>query len=291
MAQLQWDNTGDRLYETGDRNVALYVYNETPKTITDTGHITNYYNGVAWNGVTAITESPSGAEPTDLWADDIKYATLRSAEQFGGTIEAYTFPEEFEECDGSKTINGVTLGQQTRKAFGLAYITTVGNDTKLNDYGEKLHIVYNATASPSERSYATINDSPEAITFSWEFTTTAVDAGEDYKKVSCVTIDSNKAGKDRYDAFKTIVFGSLHRDDQAGGAYLPMPADILEYFGGTSVYTYTVQSTEPEDWETNYMDYYTRSGESPNYKYTLVGYQGTNFPFTADTYYKRTITE
>lgn len=290
MAQLQWDQTGERLYETGDRNVALYVYNSTAKTILATGHVTNYYCGVAWNGVTAITESPSGAEATDLWADDTKYATMRSAEQFGGTIEAYTYPNEWEECDGSKTVNGVTLGQQTRKAFGLAYITTVGNDTELNDYGEKLHIVYNATANPSERSYATINDSPEAITFSWEFTTTPIDAGSSYKKVSCLTINSKNVNADTYAAFKTLVFGSNTRDNDGGGAYLPSPADVLTYFGATNVYTYTVQSTEPDDWDTNYMDYYTRSGESPNYVYTQVGYQGATAPtFVAATYYKRTI--
>lgn len=181
MAKLQWDQAGERLYQTGDKQMALFVFNSTTKTID--GETTNYYNGVAWNGITAVTESPSGAEPTDLWADDTKYATMRSAEQFGGTIEAYTYPDAWEQCDGSITTNGVTIGQQARKAFGLAYITTVGNDTELNDYGEKLHLVYNATANPSERSYATINDSPEAITFSWEFTTTPIDVGEGYKRL------------------------------------------------------------------------------------------------------------
>lgn len=288
MAKLQWDQAGERLYQTGDKNMALFVFNSTTKTID--GETTNYYNGVAWNGITAITESPSGAEPTDLWADDTKYATMRSAEQFGGTIEAYTYPDLWEQCDGSITTNGVTVGQQGRKAFGLAYITTVGNDTELNDYGEKLHLVYNATANPSERSYATINDSPEAITFSWEFTTTPIDVGEGYKKTALITIDSKKANADKYEAFKTKVFGSDSRDESAGGAYLPLPADVIAFFGGANVYTYTVQSTEPDDWDTNYMDYYTRSGESPNYVYTQVGYQGPTAPtFVAATYYKRTI--
>lgn len=242
MAKLQWDQAGDRLYQTGDKNMALFVFNSTPKTITvgQKEYTTNYYAGVAWNGITAVTESPSGAEPTDLWADDTKYATMRSAEQFGGTIEAYTYPDEFEQCDGSVTTNGVTIGQQSRKAFGLAYVTTVGNDTALNDYGEKLHLVYNATANPSERSYATINDSPEAITFSWEFTTTPIDVDDSgtYKKTSLLTIDTTKKGANgqplvdptKYAAFKEFVFGSANRTDEEGGAFLPSPADVIAFF-------------------------------------------------------------
>lgn len=232
MAKLQWDQAGERLYQTGDKNMALYVFNSTTKTIGS--HTTNYYAGVAWNGITAVTESPSGAEPTDLWADDTKYATMRSAEQFGGTIEAYTYPDEWEQCDGSVTTDGgVTIGQQGRRAFGLAYVTTIGNDTELNDHGEKLHLVYNATANPSERSYATINDSPEAITFSWEFTTTPidVDATGNYKKTSLLTIDSTRVDAEKYAAFKDIVFGK----DASGGAegneaYLPLPADVIAFF-------------------------------------------------------------
>lgn len=228
MAKLTWDKSGERFYETGDRNVALYPFYATATKVDDK-YTTNYAKGVAWNGVTAITESPSGAEATDLWADDTKYATMRSAEQFGGTIEAYTYPDEWEACDGSKTVNGVTLGQQSRQAFGLAYITTLGNDTELNDYGEKLHLIYNATANPSERSYATINDSPEAITFSWEFTTTPIDAGDDYKKVSCLTISSKNADPDKYAAFKAIVFGA-GSSDQTGTPHLPLPVDVLAFF-------------------------------------------------------------
>lgn len=235
---LEWDQAGQRLYQTGDKNMVLYVFNSTTKTIE--GNTTNYYNGVAWNGITAITESPSGAEPTDLWADDTKYATMRSAEQFGGTIEAYTYPDDWEQCDGSITTNGVTIGQQGRKAFGLAYITTVGNDTELNDHGEKLHLVYNATANPSERSYATINDSPEAITFSWEFTTTPidVDGAGTYKKTSLLTIDTTRldsAGKAKYEQFKELVFGRK-ADETASPAvtaiepHLPLPADVLAFF-------------------------------------------------------------
>ena len=270
MAKLQWDQAGERLYQTGDKNMALFVFNSTAKTID--GETTNYYNGVAWNGITAITESPSGAEPTDLWADDTKYATMRSAEQFGGTIEAYTYPDLWEQCDGSITTNGVTVGQQGRKAFGLAYITTVGNDTELNDYGEKLHLVYNATANPSERSYATINDSPEAITFSWEFTTTPIDVGEGYKKTAIITIDKKRAdavAPGRYAAFKTKVFGSDSRDEAAGGAYLPLPADVLAYFGGGSLYEYTaVDATEIDDWDHTYYQYYTKNA---NDEYVQIG--------------------
>ena len=165
---------------------------------------------------------------------------MRSAEQFGGTIEAYTYPDEWEQCDGSITTNGVTIGQQGRKAFGLAYITTVGNDTELNDHGEKLHLVYNATANPSERSYATINDSPEAITFSWEFTTTPIDVDGTgtYKKTSLLTIDTTRldtAGKAKYEQFKELVFGRK-ADETASPAvaaiepHLPLPADVIAFF-------------------------------------------------------------
>lgn len=236
---LEWDQAGKRLYQTGDKNMVLYVFNSTAETIE--GRTTNYYDGVAWNGITAITESPSGAEPTDLWADDTKYATMRSAEQFGGTIEAYTYPDDWEQCDGSVTTNGgVTIGQQGRKAFGLAYITTVGNDTELNDHGEKLHLVYNATANPSERSYATINDSPEAITFSWEFTTTPIDVDGTgtYKKTSLLTIDTTRldtAGKAKYEQFKELVFGrkadaTASPEVTAIRPHLPLPADVIAFF-------------------------------------------------------------
>lgn len=259
---LQWDQVGERIYETGDRNVALYVYQDSEETFTDKVSTdpdvsdtltvkTHFYNGVAWNGITAMTESPSGAEPTDLWADDTKYATLRSAEQFGGTIEAYTYPDAWGQCDGTETpISGVFLGQQKRKQFSLAYSTTEGNDVDLNDFGEKLHLVYAATASPSERSYATINDSPEAITFSWEYTTSPVDCkydGKEYKKLSCITLsergicytknatgwqkDEAKAAK--WKAFKDILFG---KDPTTEGGtdginpHLPMPSEVIAFF-------------------------------------------------------------
>ena len=164
MARLNWDATGERAYEMGTKNGVLYPMNNAG----------GYEEGVAWNGLTALTESPSGAEETKLWADDIKYASLRSAEEYGFTIEAYTYPDEWEPCDGSAQVaTGVTIGQQKRKGFGFSWVTTVGNDIS-DEAGQKIHVVWGATASPSEKSYATVNDNPDAITFSWECTTTPV---------------------------------------------------------------------------------------------------------------------
>lgn len=196
---LTWDEVGERLYETGDKKGVLYPYNSTAKT---------YGAGVAWSGLTAVTESPSGAEETALYADDIKYLSLRSAEQFGGTIEAYMYPDEWAQCDGSASIaTGVTIGQQTRSMFGFVFQSTLGNDTTGNDYGYKIHIIYGATASTSERSYATINDSPEAITFSWEFTTVPV-AVDGFKPTALVTVDSTKADPTALANLEAILFGS-----------------------------------------------------------------------------------
>ena len=210
MSKLVWDNTGDRQYETGVKNCVLYpqVGGAYPK-------------GVAWNGITAITESPSGAEANPLYADDIKYLNLISAEEFGATIEAYTYPDEFAECDGSAALaKGVMIGQQKRNAFGLAYKTTLGNDTEGNEYGYKLHIIYNALAAPSEKSYATINDSPEAITFSWEVTTTPVNV-TGMKPTASVTIDSTKADPTKLAALEEKLFGSADSE-----AMLPLPDEI-----------------------------------------------------------------
>lgn len=217
MAKLVWDANGERLYETGVKNCALYVMSGS-----------SYGEGVAWNGITAVTESPSGAEETALYADDNKYLSLRSAEEFGGTIEAYTYPDEWMECDGSAKINGMVIGQQGRKTFGLAYITTVGNDSVGNDYGEKIHVVYGATASPSERAYATINDSPEAITFSWEFSTVPVEVditdagGNQLKKTSVITVNSadftEQAAKAKYDTLKARLFGQDAQEASDGQA-------------------------------------------------------------------------
>lgn len=209
MSKLVWDAVGERYYETGVKNGVLYVYDAENK---------KYGAGVAWNGLTAVTESPSGAEATPLYADDIKYLNLLSTEEFGATIEAFTYPVEFEACDGSASIaQGVTIGQQKRNTFALCYRTALGNDVDNNDYGYKLHIIYGCLAAPSEKAYATINDSPEAITFSWEVTTTPV-AVEGFKPTASVVIDSTKADKAKLAALEAKLYGS---DDSEPELVLP----------------------------------------------------------------------
>lgn len=211
MAKLVWDATGERKYETGVRNGVLYVMDESG----------TYPKGVAWNGLTAVTESPSGAEATALYADDVKYLNLISAEEFGATIEAYTYPDEFAQCNGEASlVNGVTIGQQPRKTFGMAYRTVLGNDIENESYGYKLHLIYGAVASPSEKAYATINDSPEAITFSWELKTTPV-VVNGFKPTASLTIDSTKANAEKLTALEDILFGS-----ESGEARLPLPNEI-----------------------------------------------------------------
>ena len=213
MSKLAWDKTGERFYETGVKNAVLYPQGE--------GGV--YNKGVAWNGITAVTESPSGAESTPLYADDTKYLNLVSAEEFGATIEAYTYPDEFAECDGSAEIApGVTIGQQARKTFGLCYRTAIGNDVDNNDHGYKLHMIYGALAAPSEKAYATINDSPEAITFSWEVTTTPV-AVTGLKPTASLTIDSTKVDAVKLAALEAILYGSDEEE-----ARLPLPDEIAE---------------------------------------------------------------
>lgn len=210
MARLVWDKTGERVYETGVRQGVLYpmVGGAYPK-------------GVAWNGLTAVTESPSGAEATPIYADDIKYLNLYSTEEFGATIEAYTYPKEFEECDGSAEIAvGVTIGQQTRKSFGMCYRTVIGNDVENEAHGYKLHIIYGATASPSEKAYATINDSPEAITFSWEVTTVPVNV-DGFKPTASLTIDSTKIDSAKLTTLEDILYGKGETE-----ARLPLPDEI-----------------------------------------------------------------
>lgn len=210
MAKLVWDQTGERLYETGVKNCVLYIPTDGV-----------YSKGVAWNGITAVNESPSGAEPNPLYADDIKYLNLMSTEEFGASIEAYTYPDEFAQCDGSASIaKGVSIGQQTRKTFGLCYRTTLGNDTEGNDYGYKLHFIYGALASPSEKAYATINDSPEAITFSWEISTTPVEV-TGYKPTASLTIDSTAANPTKLAALEDILYGTQETE-----ARLPLPNEI-----------------------------------------------------------------
>ena len=221
MAKLIWDNTGERFYETGVKNVALYVFDNTSGA-------KKYKDGVAWNGVTAISESPSGAEPTALYADDKKYLNLLSAEEFAASIEAYTYPDEFAECDGSASLaEGFTIGQQARSKFALAYKTTIGNDEAGNSLGYKLHIIYNCLAAPSEKAYNTINDSPEAITFSWEISTTPVTFTIDGKEYStaCVTIDSRTADPSKLAALETKLFGGTEPDSKPT---LALPNEIYD---------------------------------------------------------------
>ena len=210
MPKLIWDATGEHVYETGVRNGVLYPMVDGA-----------YPKGVVWNGLTAVTESPSGAESTPLYADDIKYLNLISAEEFGATVEAYTYPEEFAECDGSATlVKGVTIGQQPRKTFGMSYRTVIGNDVNNESHGYKLHLIYGAVATPSEKAYSTINDSPEAITFSWELTTTPVNV-TGFKPTACLTIDSTKVNKEKLTALEDILYGT-----QEAEARLPLPDEI-----------------------------------------------------------------
>lgn len=217
MSALVWDQRSERLYETGvDRGVLYPVTNNA------------YGTGVAWNGLTAVNESPSGAEPSDIYADNIKYLTLRSAETYGATIEAYTYPDEFAECDGSATVaTGVTIGQQTRKSFGLCYRTLVGNDTDGQDHGYKLHLIYGCTASPSEKSYQTVNDSPEAITFSWEVSTTPVNV-EGHKPTAQLIVDSTKVDKAKLATLEAQLYGGESSDPK-----LPTPAEVIAIFATT----------------------------------------------------------
>lgn len=214
MSALVWDQSSERLYETGvDRGVLYPVTNNA------------YGTGVAWNGLTAVNESPSGAEPSDIYADNTKYLTLRSAETFGATIEAYTYPDEFAECDGSATVaTGITIGQQPRKSFGLCYRTLVGNDTDGQDHGYKLHLIYGCTASPSEKAYQTVNDSPEAITFSWEVSTTPVNV-KDHKPTAQLIVDSTKVDKAKLATLEAQLYGGENADPK-----LPTPAEVIAIF-------------------------------------------------------------
>ena len=213
MSKIVWDQTGERLYETGVKRGVLYVQ--------DSGG--TYPKGVAWNGLTAVTESPSGAEATPLYADDVKYLNLISTEELGGTIEAYTYPDEFAECDGSASIaTGVYIGQQSRKTFGMCYTTTVGNDVDSNAHGYKLHLISGALASPSEKAHSTINDSPEAITFSWEFSTTPVNV-TGFKPTANIVIDSTKATPEKLAALEKILYGDTDVEPR-----LPLPNEVAQ---------------------------------------------------------------
>lgn len=218
MSKIEWDKTGEKLYETGVKNGVLYLPDESGA----------YTKGVAWNGLTSVKESPSGAEATPLYADDIKYLELTSAEEFGGTLECYTYPDEFAECDGSAEVApGVIIGQQNRKTFGLCYRTTLGNDIKGNEYGYKLHLIYGAKASPSEKAYSTINDSPEAITFSYEISTTPVNV-TGHKPTASLIVDSTKVSAEKMAALEAILYGKDGVESSPNNnPKLPLPDEVI----------------------------------------------------------------
>ena len=212
MSKIVWDEVGERFYETGVKNGVLYPQDSTGA----------YPKGVAWNGLTAVNENPSGADANDIYADDDLYLTLRGKEIFGATIEAYTYPDEFGVCDGSAELaQGITIGQQTRKAFGLSYRTAIGNDVDGVDHGYKLHLIYGATASPSSKNYQTINDNPEAMTLSWEIKTTPIKV-TGHKPTACLTIDSTKVAEGVMKKIEDKLYGT-----EAGEATLPTPDEIL----------------------------------------------------------------
>jgi hypothetical protein len=216
MSKLVWDKSGERLYETGVNKGVLYPQEAGV-----------YPKGVAWNGITAVTESPSGAEATPLYADNIKYLNLMSTEEFGASIEAYTYPAEFAACNGeAELVAGIAIGQQTRKTFGLSYQTKIGNDTESTDHGYKIHLIYGALAAPSEKAYATINDSPEAITFSWEVTTTPVEV-DGFKPTATLVIDSTKVEASKLAALEAVLYGSENEE-----ARLPLPNEVLSIVNG-----------------------------------------------------------
>lgn len=230
--KLKWDETGERIYETGVRHGVLYPLSS----------IGTYPLGLAWNGLTAVTESPTGAEANPIYADDIKYLNLISAEEFGATIEAFTYPDEFAVCDGSASIApGVVAGQQKRKTFGLCYRTAIGNDIDDTDYGYKLHLIYGAIAAPSEKAYATINNTPEAITFSWEVTTTPVSV-EGFKPTASLTIDSTKVDPANLATLEDILYGTDVAD-----ARLPLPDEVVSIFAGSPPAALELVSIVPDD--------------------------------------------
>lgn len=239
MSLIVWDEAGQKFYETGVKNGVLYVQDSNGE----------YPLGVAWNGLVAVTESPTGGEPTPQYADDIKYLNLVSNEEFGATIEAFTYPDEFAECDGTKELaTGVLAGQQTRKLFGMVYKTVVGNDVSQNDYGYKLHLIYGALAAPSEKAFATINDTPEAITFSWDVTTTPVAIGAGFKPTASIVIDSTKVNAGLLAALELILFGAVGVDPR-----LPLPAEIQTLFSSGVPSALSLSSIVPNDEAANVL--------------------------------------
>lgn len=262
MARLLWDQVGEKTYETGTKQGVLYLQASNG----------TYDNGVAWNGLTSVSESPDGGDANDIYADDIKYLVLRGVENFGGTIEAYTYPAEFEECDGSATLlAGVNIGQQPRKTFGFSYVSTIGNDTELDNHGYKIHLIYGASASPSERSYETINDSPEPIQFSWEFTTVPV-AVTGHKATSLLTVDSTKfateAQKERLHAFEDIIYGSDGEEtySEFTGSEFESGVTYYERSGSSGSYVYTATTDS------------TMSGSKTYYVKTVTGATNPRLP-------------
>ena len=223
---IEWDKTGEHLYETGVNHAVLYPYNTEAVDKTKA-----YDKGVAWNGITSVQESPSGAEATALYADNIKYLNLISKEEFGATVEAYTYPDEFAKLDGTAALaTGVSIGQQSRGMFGLAYRTELGNDVDGDDYGYKIHLIYGAKATPSEKSYSTINDSPEAITFSWTLNTTPVEV-KGFKPTASLVIDSTKVNADKLASFEQILYGTAASGQTpAVEGRLPLPDEVADHF-------------------------------------------------------------
>ena len=222
MPALTWDNTGERFYETGVDRGVLYTYDSTTKL---------YGTGVAWNGLTAITEAPSGAEPTPQYADNIKYLNLMSAEEFGFTIEAFTYPDEFELCDGTASpLAGLTVAQQARRTFGLSYRSLIGNDVDAQDHGYKIHLIYGALASPSEKARTTVNDTPEAMTFSWTASTTPVSLPADLKMrpTAHIVADSTKMTAANLASLEAVLYG-----DELESAALPLPGELITLLGTT----------------------------------------------------------
>lgn len=223
---INWDQTGERLYEVGVDRGVLYVMKDTIDDPTKP-----YEDGVAWNGLTAVNESPSGGEPSPLWADNGKYLNLISAEEFGATIEAYMYPDEFYVCDGTRSIaTGAYIGQQPRKQFGFCYRTLLGNDTQYNDYGYKLHLVYGCFATPTEKSYSTVNDSPEAATFSWTISTTPVEVAG-FKPTAHLFFDSTTVPAAKLTALETILYGTGGNTPTPGR--LPLPAEVVSTITGS----------------------------------------------------------
>lgn len=254
MAVLTWDEVGERTYETGVDRGVLYIPDGNG----------DYTNGVAWNGLTTVTESPSGAEANPQYADNIKYLNLRSAEEFGATLEAFTYPDEFAPFDGlAVPVAGVTMGQQGRATFGLSYRTKIGNDLLGDDYGYKLHLVYGCTAAPSEKPYGTINDSPEAINFSWEITTIPVSV-DGYKPTSILTIDSTTVDATALAALEELLYGSIGSDPS-----LPLPAEVIALFEGTALATNVVVAGD--------VDSIDITGTTTNYLFTVEAWDGDNY--------------